>query len=271
VVFGASDKPMSPEDLQRNGLMQWPMVIGGAVMVVNLPGVQPGQIRLTGPVVADIYRGIITRWNSPIIASYNPGVTLPNLPITVVHRSDGSGTTFLFTTYLSRKAPRWAAQVGANDSVAWPVGVGGRGNDGVAAMVRQTIGSIGYVEFAYARQNHMTYTQMQTHDGHFIPPAAAAFAAAAQGARWNPAQGFGTLLLDQPGAGSWPISGATFILMYRQPQDAATAGAAMRFFDWAYTNGDAAASSLDYVPLPAALKAQVRNYWRGMTGVSVGH
>ena len=266
VVFGASDKPMRSDDLARNGLVQFPMVIGGVVPVVNLPGVAPGQLRLTGPLVADIFRGIITRWNHPLIAAANPGVRLPNLPITVVHRSDGSGTTFLFTSYLSLVAPRWAAAVGANDSVAWPVGVGGRGNDGVSAFVRQTPGSIGYVEYAFAQQNRMTYTQMQNRAGRFVTPDDSAFAAAAAGARWNPAQGFGTLLLNQPAPTSWPITGATFILMYRQQTDPAAGAAALRFFNWAYTNGDAAATQLNYVPLPPALKAQVRAYWNSVVG-----
>ena len=266
VVFGASDKPMRSDDLARAGLVQFPMVIGGVVPVVNLPGVAPGQLRLTGPLVADIYRGVITRWNHPLIAAANPGLRLPNLPITVVHRSDGSGTTFLFTSYLTMVAPRWAAAVGANDSVAWPVGVGGRGNDGVAAFVRQTPGSIGYVEYAFAQQTRMTYTQMQNRAGHWVAPDDSAFSAAAAGARWNPAQGFGTLLLNQPAPTSWPITGATFILMYRRQTDPAAGAAALRFFNWAYTNGDASATQLNYVPLPPALKAQVRAYWNGIVG-----
>jgi phosphate transport system substrate-binding protein len=266
VVFGASDNPMRSDELARNGLVQFPMVIGGVTPVVNLPGVQSGQLRLNGPILADIYRGIITRWNSPIIASFNPGMTLPNLPITVVHRSDGSGTSFLFTSYLSMRAPRWRASVGAGNSVSWPVGVGGRGNDGVAAMVRQTPGSIGYVEYAYALQNRMTVTQLQNRAGQWVRPDDSAFAAAAAGARWNAAQGFGTLLLDQPGPASWPITGATFILMYRRPADPAASAAALRFFDWALRNGDGAATQLNYVPLPAALKAQIRSSWTAIVG-----
>ncbi len=266
VTFGASDNPMRSDELARNGLMQFPMVIGGVVPVVNLPGIQPGQLRLNGPILADIYRGIITRWNAPVIASYNPGVQLPNLPITVVHRSDGSGTSFLFTSYLTMKAPGWARAVGAGNSVSWPTGMGGRGNDGVAAFVRQTPGSIGYVEYAYALQNRMTYTQLQNRAGQWVRPDDSAFAAAASGARWNPAQGFGTLLLDQPAPAAWPITGATFILMYRRQQDAAAGAAALRFFSWALQNGDGAATQLNYVPLPAALKAQIRSYWNGIVG-----
>ena len=266
VTFGATDSPMRSDDLARNGLVQFPLVIGGVVPVVNLPGIAPGQLRLTGPVLADIYRGIITRWNSPLIAALNPGVALPNLPITVVHRSDGSGTSFLFTSYLSLKAPRWAAAVGSGNAVAWPVGIGGRGNDGVAAMTRQTVGAIGYVEYAFAHQNRLTHAQLQNRAGRWVQPEGPAFAAAAAGARWNPAQGFGTLLLDQPAPTAWPITGATFILMYRQQSEPAAATAALRFFNYALTNGDAAANSLDYVPLPAALKAQIRASWNTIVG-----
>jgi phosphate transport system substrate-binding protein len=261
VDFGASDKPLKPEELEKSGLYQFPTVMGGVVPVVNLPGVQPGQLRLTGPLIANIYLGQVKSWRDPQIAAVNPGVTLPNLPITVVHRSDGSGTSFLFTSYLAAKSPAWAQQVGASDAVQWATGIGGKGNDGVAAFVRQTAGSIGYVEFAYATQNKLTFTQLQNRDGAFVAPTAAAFAAAAAGADWSKAPGNYLLLLDQPGGATWPITGATFILIHRQQADAAKGRAVLSFFDWAYKNGDQAAGQLDYVPLPAQVKDLVRSQW----------
>jgi phosphate transport system substrate-binding protein len=266
VDFGASDKPLKPADLAANGLIQFPTVVGGVVPVVNLPGIAPGGIRITGAILADIYRGERKFWDDAVIKSYNPGVKLPHVRITVVHRSDGSGTTFLFTSYLAMKAAHWAKDVGASDSVNWPVGVGGKGNDGVAAMVRQTPGAIGYVEYAYARQNHMTYAQMQNHQNRWVSPTAANFAAAAAGAKWQSAPGFYLLLLDQPGAMAWPITGATFILMHQHQANAATAHGVLAFFDWAYKNGDAQAQALDYVPLPEAVKALVRRSWLKITG-----
>jgi phosphate transport system substrate-binding protein len=261
VDFGASDKPLKPEDLAAAGLFQFPTVVGGVVPVMNLPGIRPGQIKLTGALLADIYLGAVTRWSDPRIKALNPTVPLPNLPISVVHRSDGSGTSFLFTTYLAMKNPTWASKVGGSDSVQWPTGLGGKGNDGVSAFVRQTLGSIGYVEYAYAKQNHMTYALMQTKDGTFVPPDANNFAAAASHGDWSKAPGFYLLLLDQPGAASWPITGATFILVYKQQANAASGAEVLKFFDWAYKNGDPAAAALDYVPLPAPVKAQVRKAW----------
>jgi phosphate transport system substrate-binding protein len=266
VDFGASDKPLKPDVLAANGLMQFPTVVGGVVPVVNLPGIAPGGVRMTGPVLADIYRGVRTFWDDPVIKSFNPGVRLPHERITVVHRSDGSGTTFLFTSYLSLKAPHWAKLVGANDSVNWPVGVGGKGNDGVAAMVRQTPGAIGYVEYAYAKQNRMTYALMQNRQGRWVSPTAPSFAAAAAGARWQAAPGFYLLLLDQPGAGAWPITGATFILMHVKQTNAQNGHDVLAFFDWAYKNGDPAAEQLDYVPLPEPVKALIRKSWVKITG-----
>ncbi|RAK52540.1 phosphate ABC transporter substrate-binding protein PstS [Phenylobacterium deserti] len=266
VDFGASDKPMKPEDLDKAGLYQFPTVMGGVVPVVNLPGVQPGQLKLSGPVLADIYLGQIKSWRAPQIAALNPGVNLPNLPITVVHRSDGSGTSFLFTTYLAGKSPAWAQRVGASDAVEWPAGIGGKGNDGVAAFVKQTGGAIGYVEFAYATQNKLTFTQLQNRDGAFVSPTAAAFAAAAAGADWANAPGNYLLLIDQAGGASWPITGATFILVHRQQADAAKGRAVLSFFDWAYKNGDQGAAQLDYVPLPAAVKDLVRSQWANVKG-----
>jgi phosphate transport system substrate-binding protein len=265
VAFGASDKPLKADDLEKNGLIQFPTVMGGVVPVANLPGVAPGGLKLTGPVLADIFLGKVKKWTDPAIAGLNPGAKLPNLPITVVHRSDGSGTSFLFTSYLAAVAPQWA-KVGASDSVAWPTGLGGKGNDGVAAFVKQTQGAIGYVEYAYAKQNNMTYALMQNASGAFVAPTAGNFAAAAAGADWAKAPGFYLLLLNQPGADAWPITGATFILMHRHQTDAATGRTVLSFFDNAYKTGDAQAQALDYVALPDAVKTLVRQSWAGIVG-----
>ena len=266
IDFGASDKPLTADELDKAGLYQFPTVMGGVTPIMNLQGVAPGQLRLTGALLASIFTGDIARWNDARIASLNPGVNLPNLPITVVHRSDGSGTSFLFTSYLSMVSPQFKQKVGASDSPPWPIGLGGKGNDGVAAFVKQTAGAIGYVEYAYAAQNSLTYADLQTHDGSYVAPTAQAFEAAAQGADWANAKGNYLLLLDQPGANAWPITGATFILVDRKQADAAKAKAVLTFFDWAYKNGDAAAASLNYVALPAAVKDLVRNQWAGITG-----
>jgi len=261
VDFGATDKPLKPDDLAAGGFTMFPTVMGGVVPVVNVPGLKSGQLKLTGALAADIFRGVVKKWNDPLIAKYNPGLTLPNLPITVVHRSDGSGTTFLFTSYLAMKAPRWASEVGANDAVKWPVGLGGKGNDGVAAYVKQTPGAIGYVEYAFAKQNGLTYTLLQNKAGKYVAPAAANFAAAAANANWKAAPGFYLLLLDQPGAEAWPITGATFILVYKNQTNAAAGEGVLKFFDWAYKNGDSMALGLDYVPLPASVKTLMRQQW----------
>ena len=261
VDFGASDKPLKPDDLAASGLYQFPTVMGGIVPVVNLPGVAAGQLKLTGPLLAAIFYGQVKTWNDANIVKLNPGVKLPAMPITVVHRSDGSGTSFLFTSFLSMKSPAWAAKVGASDSVNWPTGLGGKGNDGVSAFVKQTQGSIGYVEYAYAKQNHATYALVQNKAGKFPEPTAPAFAAAAAGAKWASAPGNYLLLLDQPGANSWPITGATFILLYKDQSNAAQGASVLKFFDWAYKNGDAAAASLDYVPLPLPVKNLMRKQW----------
>jgi phosphate transport system substrate-binding protein len=218
-------------------------------------------VKLTGAVLASIYLGDIKTWGDPRIASLNPGVKLPNLPITVVHRSDGSGTSFVFTTYLSNSSPAWATKVGGNDSVEWPAGIGGKGNDGVAVSVKQTIGAIGYVEYAFAKQNKMTYAAMKNKAGAFVEPTAPAFAAAASGADWTKAPGNYLLLLDQPGAASWPITAATFILMHTKQDKPENAKEVLNFFDWAYKTGDAAAEQLDYVPMPAPVKAMMRKEW----------
>ena len=261
VDFGASDKPLKVEELNASGLYQFPTVMGGIVPALNVPGIQSGQLRLTGQLMAQIFLGEITKWNDPRIAAMNHGVPLPNLPITVVHRSDGSGTSFLFTSYLSMVSPAWAQKVGASDSVQWPTGLGGKGNDGVAAFVKQTIGSIGYVEYAYSKQNHIPYALVQNKAGRFPAPVAADFAAAAAGADWAHAPGNYLLLLNQPGATSWPITGATFILVYKKQDNATSGREVLSFFDWAYKNGDAAAGALDYVPLPAQVKALIRRQW----------
>jgi phosphate transport system substrate-binding protein len=261
VDFGASDKPLKPEELAAAGLYQFPTVVGGVVPVMNLPGIRPGQVKLTGALLADIFLGKVSRWNAPEIAGLNKGVALPNLPITVVHRSDGSGTSFLFTSYLAMSNPDWATKVGASDSVQWPTGLGGKGNDGVAAFVKQTAGAIGYVEYAYAKQNGSTYAMMQNKAGKFVAPNAPAFAAAAASANWLRSPGNYILLLNQPSPAAWPITGATFILVYREQADAARGAQVLKFFDWAYHKGDALAASLDYVPLPGNIKNLLEKQW----------
>jgi phosphate transport system substrate-binding protein len=261
VDFGASDKPLAPADLNSHGLMQFPTVIVGITPVVNLPGVGAGDMHLTGQVLADIYLGKIKRWTDPAIMKLNPGKHWPNLPITVVHRSDGSGTTFLYTSYLKAVSPEWGSKVGASDSVQWPTGQGGKGNDGVSAFVKQTPGSIGYVEYAFAKTNNLAYADLADHDGHMVVPNEQSFTAAAAHAEWNSASGFAPSLLNQPGAGAWPISGATFILVYKNPPKPASTAEVLKFFDWAYQNGDGMATSLAYVPLPGGVKSMVRHAW----------
>ena len=265
VDFGASDKPLKPEDLDKNGLYQFPTVMGGVVPMINLPGIAAGQLKLTGPVLADIFLGKIKTWNDPALTALNPGVTLPPVPITVVHRSDGSGTSFLFTTYLASQSPQWQTQVGASDTVQWPVGLGGKGNDGVAAFVKQTAGSIGYVEYAYAKKSNAPFALLKNKAGNYPQPAAASFSAAAASADWTKAPGNYLLLLDQPGKDAWPITGATFILVHKDQRNAAAGAAVLKFFDWAYQNGDENAGSLDYVPMPASVKTMVRQQWSGIT------
>jgi phosphate transport system substrate-binding protein len=268
VDFGASDKPLTADVLQSNGLQQFPTVVGGVVPVVNLKGIAPGSIKLTGNLLAAIFGGGIPYWDDPHVKAMNPSLPLPHEKITVVHRSDGSGTSFLFTSYLSMMGPAWAKNVGASDSPNWPTGIGGKGNDGVAAEVRQTNGAIGYVEYAYAKQNRMVYATMQNKSGQWVAPTAANFAAAAAGARWASAPGFYLLLLNQPGARSWPITGATFILMHKRQSNAQAAHDVLAFYDWAYKNGDAQAEGLDYVPLPEPVKALIRKSWSGIVGPS---
>ncbi|MGH8143466.1 MAG: phosphate ABC transporter substrate-binding protein PstS [Steroidobacteraceae bacterium] len=261
VTFGASDMPLLPRVLQQNGLVQWPMIIGGAIPVVNIPGIAPGQLLLDGPTIASIYLGDITRWNDPAIARLNPTLKLPKLDIAPIYRADGSGTNFLFTNYLSKVSPSFAQKVGANTSVQWPVGLGSKGNEGVANQVLQTTGSIGYVEYAYVIQTHMTYAKLRNRAGRYVAPSAQAFQAAAANADWSAAPGFYVVLTDQPGAGSWPITGASFILMRANSADRNTA-AALKFFDWAYTRGQQLAQQLDYVPIPASVAKLVEARWQ---------
>jgi phosphate transport system substrate-binding protein len=261
VTFGASDMPLKPDDLKSSGLIQFPMIIGGVVPVVNIKGVMPGQLHLDGDTVAKIYLGDITQWNDAQIKKLNPALALPSTAIAPVYRSDGSGTNFLFSDYLSKSNPKFKSTIGANSSVQWPVGIGAKGNEGVANMTTQTDGAIGYVEYAYAKQNKMSFTQLTNKSGNAVAPSAESFQAAAATADWAGADSFYLILTDQAGAKSWPITGASFILLYKQPQDAAAVGEALKFFAWAYKDGGAMAGELDYVPLPAALIAQVKKTW----------
>jgi phosphate transport system substrate-binding protein len=262
VTFGASDMPLTPEDLKAAGLVQFPMIIGGVVPVVNLKGIGPGQLLLDGPTVAAIYLGDITKWNDPRIARLNPRVALPATNIAPVYRSDGSGTNFLFSHYLSQTSPKFKTTVGENTSVQWPVGIGAKGNEGVANMTNQTDGAIGYVEYAYAKQIKMAYADLVNAAGKRITPGAASFQAAAANADWAHAPGYHLILTDQPGAASWPITGASFILVYATPPDPAATAQALKFFDWAYRNGAGMAGQLDYIPLPDSLIKQIRATWK---------
>jgi phosphate transport system substrate-binding protein len=259
VDFGASDAPMKPEELSLLGLTQFPTVIGGVVPVINVEGVAPGQLKLTSEVLANIYLGNITKWNDPQIVADNSGVNLPDQAITVVHRSDGSGTSFIFTTYLSQVSLNWMRSVGAGGAVQWPAGTGGKGNEGVASYVQRIKGSIGYVEYAYALQNKMTYVQLKNRDGYFVKPDADNFKAAAANAKWDKNKGFYEVLTNEPGKDSWPITGATFILMHKVQDKPDTGKEVLKFFDWAYENGDKMASDLDYVPLPDNVVAMIRD------------
>jgi phosphate transport system substrate-binding protein len=266
VTFGASDKPLEVADLDKNGLVQFPTVIGGDVPVVNLEGIKPGELTLDGPTLADIFMGKITKWDDPAIKKLNPNVKLPSTAIVVVHRSDGSGTTFIWTDYLSKVSPDWKENVGADTAVEWPTGIGAKGNEGVANNVQNTKGAIGYVEYAYAQQNKLGFTKLVNKDGKTVAPEAAAFQAAAVNADWTGTPGFRVILTDQPGAGSWPISGATFILIHKQPDDPAAVAEALKFFDWAYKNGDKLATDLDYVPLPDNVVELIHQEWKDVKG-----
>src|ERR1700735_3619275 len=261
VTFGASDMPLKPDDLKSSGLLQFPMIIGGVVPVVNIKGVGPGQLQLDGATIAAIYLGDIAKWDEPQIKRLNPKLALPSTAIAPIYRSDGSGTNFLFSDYLSKSSPKFSTTIGANSSVQWPVGIGAKGNEGVANMTTQTDGAIGYVEYAYAKQNKMSFTLLTNKSGAVVSPSADSFQAAAASADWSKSDSYYLILTDQAGAKSWPITGASFILMYKDPPDPAAVKEALKFFDWAYKDGGQMAAELDYVPLPASLIAQVKKTW----------
>lgn len=263
VTFGATDMPLKEDQLSKSGLIQFPTVLGGLVPVYNVEGVAAGDITLDGPTLAKIYLGEIKTWDDAAIKKLSPSAKLPSTPIVVVHRSDGSGSTFLFTDYLSQSSADFKSKVGSNTSVQWPTGIGAKGNEGVANNVGQTKGAIGYVEYAYAKQNKLSFAKMVNKDGKPVAPTSASFAAAAAGANWEATPGFGVILTNQPGAESWPIAGATFILMHKQPQDPAAAGQALKFFAWAYEKGGKQAEELDYIPMPANVIASIKKVWSG--------
>jgi phosphate transport system substrate-binding protein len=265
VAFGATDAPLKGEDLTKDGLIQFPTVMGGVVPAVNIAGVEPGKLKLSGEVIAQIYMGDIKKWNDPKIVALNAGVTLPDANINPVYRSDGSGTTFVFTDYLSKVSAEWKSKLGTNTAVQWPVGIGGKGNEGVSASVKQVANSIGYVEYAYAKQNKLSHALVKNADGNFPAPEEKAFQAAAANANWSEQPGFGISLNNQKGAEAWPITSATFILVHAKPEKPEDVQAALKFFEWAYKSGDKLASDLDYVALPSNVKDQVRSAWKGVT------
>lgn len=266
VDFGASDAPLKDEDLSKKGLVQFPTVIGGVVPVVNIKGIAPGQIKLSGQVLGDIYLGKISNWSDPAIKALNPGVALPDASIAPVRRADGSGTSFIFTNYLSKVNAEWKSKVGEGTAVNWPTGAGGKGNEGVAAFVGRLPNSIGYVEYAYVKQNKMTYVQMQNAEGQFVSPDDSAFKAAAAGADW--AKSFYQILTNQPGKESWPITGATFILMQKSQEKPVQAATSLKFFEWAYKTGDKTAADLDYVPMPDSVKETILKSWTAIQDTS---
>ena len=266
VDFGASDMPLTDEELSKDGLTQFPTAIGGVVPVINVAGIQTRQLRLTGAVLAEIYLGKVSKWNDPAIAGLNAGLKLPDAPIAVVRRADGSGTTFIFTNYLSKVSADWKSKVGEGTAVNWPTGAGGKGNEGVSAFVQRLPNSIGYVEYAYAKQNKMPYALMQNAAGAFVAPEDTAFKAAAAGADWS--KSFYQILTNQPGKESWPITGATFIMMHLKQDKPPQAAASLRFFDWAFKNGDKVADELDYVPMPDSVKASIRQQWSKIVDAS---
>ena len=266
VDFGASDMPMKPADLEKNGLLQFPAIMGGVVPVFKLQGIKPGELRFTGKLLADIYLGKVSKWNDPAIAQLNPGARLPGDNITVVHRSDGSGTTFLFTNYLSKVSPDWKQAVGEGTSVKWPAGVGGKGNEGVASYVQKINGSIGYVEYAYAKQNKLSHGQVQNQAGQFVQPDDDSFKAAAASADWNSVPGMGVVLTNQGGDRAWPITGASFILMHAKQDKPEAAREVLRFFEWSFRNGQQMAAELDYVPMPDPVVRQIQaGAWKKVT------
>jgi phosphate transport system substrate-binding protein len=260
VDFGATDKPLTPDELQAAGLMQFPVVVGGIVPVVNVPGLRPGNLKLTGPVLASIFAGQIKKWNDPAIAKLNPGIKMPGTSISVVHRSDGSGTTYNFTHYLGQVSAEWKQKVGEGTTVDWPAGVGGKGNEGVAAYVKQIPGSIGYVEYAYALQNRMTHALVQNKAGRYVQPNGSSFSAAAATVDWAKTRDFYQLMTNAPGATAWPIAATTWVVMYKHPKNAASSASATKFFNWSLTKGQKQAVALDYVPLPAPLVKRIQSY-----------
>lgn len=262
VDFGATDMPLKPEELTKEGLVQFPLVNGADVAVVNIEGVKPGQLKLTGEVLAKIFMGEIKKWNDPAIEALNKGLKLPDTAVTVVHRSDGSGTTFIFTNYLSKVSADWKTKVGEGTAVNWPVGVGGKGNEGVASYVKQINGSVGYIEYAYALQNNMAYTQLKNSAGQFVTPNAEAFKAAAVGADWAKAENFYLILTNAAGKSSWPIAGSTFVLMHKSQADSSHAKAVLKFMKWALDNGATAANELHYVPMPKTVVSQIEKTWK---------
>ncbi len=266
VTFGATDMPLKGAQLEKDGLVQWPMVVGGNVPVVNLDGIKPGELVLDGTAIADIYLGKIKTWDDAALKKLNPDAKLPSQPIVVVRRSDGSGTTFIWTDYLSKVSAEWKSKVGASTAVEWPVGIGAKGNEGVANNVQQTKGAIGYVEFAYAKQNKMSHTKVINQAGKAVEPGLASFQAAAANAKWDSVPGMGEIITDQPGDASWPVAGATFILMHKSPAKIEDAKIALTFFAWAYAKGDQMASDLDYVPMPDAVVASVKKEWAKIIG-----
>ncbi len=270
VDFGASDAPLTIKQLKKHGLVQFPAAMGGVIPTINVPGVKPGQMVLSGSVLADIYLGNITKWNDPAIKKLNPGLNLPDLRITVVHRSDGSGTTFIFTDYLAKVSHEWKAKLGVGKAVDWPSSgnVGGKGNEGVAAYVQRIKGAIGYNEYAYVLKNKMNYADMLNKTGHRVAPTAKNFAAAAANADWKHAPGYYLMLTDQPGADSWPITGATFVLVHAKPKSAAHVRAVLKFFDWGYTKGQGIAGSLDYIPMPMSVVKMIKMTWHDQVKVS---
>ncbi|HYL88656.1 MAG TPA: phosphate ABC transporter substrate-binding protein PstS [Burkholderiales bacterium] len=270
VDFGASDMPLKPEELDKSGLMQFPTVIGGAVPCVKLQGIKPGELKLDGATLADIYLGKITKWNDPAIARLNPGVKLPATAVSVVHRSDGSGTTFIWSNYLSKVSSDWKSKVGEGTAVNWPTGVGGKGNEGVASYVQRIEGAIGYVEYAYVLQNKMAFIEMKNKDGAYVAPNAKAFAAAAAGADWQAAPGMYLILTDAPGKTAWPIAGATFILMHKAQEKPENAKEVLKFFNWAYAKGDKMAEDLDYVPLPDSVVHLIETHWKSQIKDTAG-
>jgi phosphate transport system substrate-binding protein len=272
VDFGASDMPLTDAELAADGLVQFPMVIGGVVPVVNIKGIAPGKLRLSGQVLGDIYLGKVTKWDNAEIKALNPGVALPDADIAVVHRADGSGTSFQFTNYLSKVNADWKSKVGEGTAVNWPLGVGGKGNEGVSSYVQRLPNSIGYVEYAYAKQNKMSYVQMKNKDGNFVSPDDKTFKAAAAGASWE--KTFYQILSEQPGKDAWPLTGATYILMHKNAEKPAASAGSLKFFEWSYQHGDSAAVELDYVPLPESVKNLVRKQWaeiKDASGKSVSY